>query len=73
MNELVVLGAVLAMVAGVGGPHAQRRRSQAFALLRAIPVVFLVWGEIPDAWMLAGVAVVVASGTYMIPLTAPPR
>lgn len=42
-------------------------------LLWAMLVGFLVWGEAPDAWMLAGAAVVVASGLYMIRLTAPPR
>lgn len=42
-------------------------------LLWAMLVGFLVWGEAPDAWMLAGAAVVVASGVYMIRLTAPPR
>lgn len=42
-------------------------------LLWAMLVGFLVWGEAPDAWMLAGAAVVVASGVYMIRLTVPPR
>lgn len=40
-------------------------------LLWAMLVGFLVWGETPDAWMLAGAAVVVASGIYMIRLVAP--
>jgi drug/metabolite transporter (DMT)-like permease len=38
-----------------------------------MPMVFLVRGEIPDARMLAGAAVVVASGIYMIRLMAPLR
>lgn len=38
-----------------------------------MPLVFLVWGTISDAWMLAGAAVVAASGIYMIRLTALPR
>jgi drug/metabolite transporter (DMT)-like permease len=37
----------------------------------SVLVGFLVWGETPDAWMLAGAAVVVASGIYMIRLVAP--
>lgn len=40
-------------------------------LLWAMLVGFLVWGETPDAWMLAGAAVVVASGIYMVRLVAP--
>lgn len=40
-------------------------------LLWAMLVGFLVWGETPDASMLAGAAVVVASGIYMIRLVAP--
>lgn len=35
-------------------------------LLWAMLVGFLVWNELPDSWMLAGAAVVVASGIYMI-------
>jgi len=40
-------------------------------LLWAMLVGFLVWDETPDAWVLAGAAVVVASGIYMIRLVAP--
>jgi drug/metabolite transporter (DMT)-like permease len=29
-------------------------------------VGFLIWGETPDGWMLAGAAVVVATAIYMI-------
>ena len=32
---------------------------------------FLVWGETPDIWMLAGALIVVASGIYMIRIVAP--
>ncbi|HXF67296.1 MAG TPA: DMT family transporter [Burkholderiales bacterium] len=35
-------------------------------ILWAMLVGFLAWGESPDAWMLAGAAVVIASGIYMI-------
>lgn len=34
-------------------------------------VGFLVWAETPDAWMLAGAAIVVVSGIYMIRIVAP--
>ncbi|HWA43630.1 MAG TPA: DMT family transporter [Hypericibacter adhaerens] len=27
---------------------------------------FLVWGEVPDAWLIAGAAIVVASGLYIV-------
>lgn len=37
----------------------------------AMLVGFLVWGETADAWMLAGAAIVVLSGVYMIRLVAP--
>lgn len=37
----------------------------------AMLVGFLIWGETLNAWMLAGAAVVVASGIYMIRLVAP--
>jgi len=40
-------------------------------LLWAMLVGFLVWDQTPGAWMLAGAAVVVASGIYMIRLVAP--
>jgi len=40
-------------------------------LLWAMLVGFVVWDETPDAWVLAGAAVVVASGIYMIRLVAP--
>lgn len=40
-------------------------------ILWAILVGFLVWGETPDAWMLAGAVFVVMSGIYMIRLVAP--
>jgi len=36
------------------------------ALLWAALFGFLVWGEVPDAWLWAGAAVVVASSLYMI-------
>jgi drug/metabolite transporter (DMT)-like permease len=42
-------------------------------LLWAILIGFLVWGEVPDAWMLAGASVVVASGIYMIRRGVPGR
>jgi drug/metabolite transporter (DMT)-like permease len=35
-------------------------------LLWAMGVGFIVWGEVPDAWMLAGAAVVVCAGLYML-------
>lgn len=35
-------------------------------ILWAMLVGFLVWGERPDAWMLAGAALVFASGVYLI-------
>jgi drug/metabolite transporter (DMT)-like permease len=40
-------------------------------ILWAILVGFLVWGETPDAWMLAGALIVVVSGVYMIRIVAP--
>jgi len=39
----------------------------------AILVGFLVWDEVPDAWMLAGAVIVVLSGIYMIRIVAPQR
>jgi drug/metabolite transporter (DMT)-like permease len=36
------------------------------ALLWALLIGFLVWREVPDAWMLAGAAVVVCAGLYML-------
>ena len=35
-------------------------------LLWAMLVGFIVWREVPDAWMLAGAAVVVCAGLYML-------
>lgn len=35
-------------------------------LVWAMLVGFLVWNELPDLWMLAGAAIMIASGTYMI-------
>jgi len=35
-------------------------------LLWAMVVGFIVWGEVPNAWMLAGAAVVVCAGLYML-------
>lgn len=35
-------------------------------LLWAMLVGFLIWHEVPDAWMLAGAAVVVCAGIYML-------
>lgn len=35
-------------------------------LLWAMLVGFLIWREVPDAWMLAGAAVVVCAGSYML-------
>ena len=40
-------------------------------ILWAMLVGFLVWNEVPDAWMLVGAAIVVASGVYMIRIVAP--
>jgi drug/metabolite transporter (DMT)-like permease len=35
-------------------------------LLWAMLIGFLIWREVPDAWMLAGAAVVVCAGSYML-------
>ncbi|MGQ0524300.1 MAG: DMT family transporter [Betaproteobacteria bacterium] len=35
-------------------------------LLWAMLIGFLIWREVPDAWMLAGAAVVVGAGSYML-------
>jgi drug/metabolite transporter (DMT)-like permease len=35
-------------------------------LLWAMLIGFLVWGEVPDAWMLTGAAIVVCAGVYML-------
>lgn len=36
------------------------------SLLWAMLIGYLVWGELPDLWVIAGVAVIVASGIYMV-------
>jgi drug/metabolite transporter (DMT)-like permease len=36
------------------------------ALLWATLLGWLVWGQLPDAWVLAGAAVIVGSGLYMV-------
>jgi len=38
-------------------------------LLWAMLIGFAVWGEVPDVWMLAGGAIVVCAGLYMLRLT----
>jgi drug/metabolite transporter (DMT)-like permease len=35
-------------------------------LLWAMLIGFVMWGELPDAWMIAGAAVVVCAGIYML-------
>ena len=35
-------------------------------LLWAMLVGFLIWGEVPDAAMLTGAAIVIAAGIYML-------
>jgi drug/metabolite transporter (DMT)-like permease len=35
-------------------------------LLWAMLIGFAVWGEVPDVWMLAGGAIVVCAGLYML-------
>ena len=36
------------------------------SLIWATLIGFLVWGDLPDAWVAAGSAVIIASGVYMI-------
>ena len=36
------------------------------ALLWAALLGFLIWGEVPELWLLAGAAVIVGSSLYMI-------
>ena len=36
------------------------------ALVWAALLGFVVWGDVPDAWVLAGAAVIIASGLYMV-------
>lgn len=40
-------------------------------LLWAMFIGFIIWREVPDAWMLAGAAVVVCAGVYMLRRGAP--
>jgi drug/metabolite transporter (DMT)-like permease len=35
-------------------------------LIWAALIGFLVWRELPDAWVWAGSAVIIASGVYMV-------
>jgi drug/metabolite transporter (DMT)-like permease len=42
-------------------------------LLWAMLIGYLIWREVPDAWMLAGAAVVVAAGVYMLRLGSAKR
>jgi drug/metabolite transporter (DMT)-like permease len=35
-------------------------------LIWAVVLGYAVWGQLPDAWVLAGAAVIIASGVYMI-------
>jgi len=41
-------------------------------LIWAVLLGFLVWGELPDAWVLLGAAVIVASGLYMVRVESRP-
>lgn len=38
------------------------------SLLWAVLIGFVVWGELPDTWVLAGAALVIASGLYVLKL-----
>ncbi|HZM44500.1 MAG TPA: DMT family transporter [Burkholderiales bacterium] len=42
-------------------------------LVWAVVLGYAVWGELPDAWVLLGAAVIVASGVYMIRMESRPR
>src|SRR5262249_56847491 len=42
------------------------------SLIWATVVGYLVWNDLPDAWVLVGAAVIVASGIYMIRSETPP-
>jgi drug/metabolite transporter (DMT)-like permease len=36
------------------------------SLIWATLLGFMVWGELPDAWVVLGAVVIVASGVYML-------
>ena len=42
-------------------------------LIWAVVLGYLVWGHLPDAWVILGAAVIVASGIYMIKMESRPR
>ena len=42
-------------------------------LIWAVVLGYVVWGDLPDAWVVAGAAVIVASGVYMIRSESRPR
>jgi drug/metabolite transporter (DMT)-like permease len=42
-------------------------------LIWAVVLGYAVWGQLPDAWVLLGAAVIVASGVYMIRAETRPR
>lgn len=42
-------------------------------LIWAVVLGYAVWGELPDAWVLLGAAVIVASGVYMLRMESRPK
>jgi drug/metabolite transporter (DMT)-like permease len=42
-------------------------------LIWAVALGYAVWGQLPDAWVLLGAAVIVASGVYMVRAETRPR
>lgn len=79
-QSLTVVGFLLLAGIGLIGGIAQMAMTQAFrlapasivapfeylALVFAVGLGYLFWGEVPDAYILAGSAIVIASGLYIL-------
>lgn len=70
---LMTAAAICSVIAWIGFINGYRRSSPAIlapfeyaALVGGAIAGYLIWGEVPDRWVLAGAAIIISSGLYVV-------
>lgn len=63
---LVTIGSVLTVIAFRSGDIGLISGYRYSVVIFAVLIGYLVWGDLPDTWALAGIALIVASGLYTL-------
>lgn len=63
---LVTIGSVLTVIAFRSGDVGLISGYRYSVVIFAVLIGYLVWGDLPDGWALAGIALIVASGLYAL-------